>query len=282
MRKIQGAVAVVTGAGSGIGRALAIQLASWGAELALADVNVEGLDQTRKLLGSARAQAYTVDVADVSAVENFAGAVQRDFGRVSLLINNAGVALFGTFAELSLAEMEWLMRINFWGVLHGCKFFLPLLRREPEAHVVNISSVFGLIGPPGQTAYCSSKFAVRGFSECLREELRSTSVRVSCVHPAGIATRIAEDARVGAATCSDDHAISRERASEVLRIPPTRAAQVIIQGIVKNKDRILIGRDAYRIDFLQRLFPSRASSMLSAWIQGRVNDKEASPVAKRV
>src|SRR5262249_50641633 len=141
MRSIQGAVAVVTGAGSGIGRALAVQLGAQGAELALADVNAAALDETRKLVGTVKARTYNVDVAQAAAVESLALAVQRDFGRASLLINNAGVALFGTFAELTLAEMEWLIRINFWGVIHGCKFFLPLLEREPEAHVVNISSV---------------------------------------------------------------------------------------------------------------------------------------------
>jgi NAD(P)-dependent dehydrogenase (short-subunit alcohol dehydrogenase family) len=270
MRSIQGAVAVVTGAGSGIGRALAIKLGALGAELALADVNAAALDETRKLVGTAKARAYIVDVAQAAAVEDFASAVQRDFGRASLLINNAGVALFGTFGELTLAEMEWLIGINFWGVIHGCKFFLPLLEKEPEAHIVNISSVFGLFGPPGQTAYSSSKFAVRGFSECLREELRAGSVRVTCVHPAGIATRIAENARAGAATRLEDQQQARERAPQVLRIPPEKAAAVIIRGILRNKDRVLIGKDAYRIDFLQRLFPVRATAILSAWVQKQI------------
>src|SRR5262249_46205028 len=166
-------------------------------EVALADVNATGLEETRKLLGAASARTYTVDVADRASVARFAEDVRRDFGRASLLVNNAGVALYGTFAEISLADMDWLMRINLWGVVHGCKFFLPLLEREADARIVNISSVFGLFGPPGQSAYCSSKFAVRGFSECLREELRATSVKVTCVHPAGIATSIAENARAG-------------------------------------------------------------------------------------
>src|SRR5262249_9197112 len=191
------------------------------------------------------------------------------FGRASLLINNAGVALHGTFSELSLEEFEWLMSINFWGVIHGCKFFLPLLQREPDAHVVNISSVFGLFGPPGQTAYCSSKYAIRGFSESLREELRGTSVKVTCVHPAGIATRIAEDARSGAAAQSEDRAQALARAAQLLRIPPVEAADVIIRGILLDKDRVLIGKDAYRIDFLQRLFPARATAMLVRWGQRR-------------
>ncbi|HLW52588.1 MAG TPA: SDR family NAD(P)-dependent oxidoreductase [Candidatus Angelobacter sp.] len=277
MRKVQGAVAVITGAGSGIGRALARDLASRGAQLALADVNSAGLDETANKLGSAKARTYVVDVSSPSAVHNFARAVEQDFGKVSLLINNAGVALYGTFAELTLEEMQWLININFWGVIHGCKFFLPLLQRQPEAHIVNISSVFGLIGPPGQSMYASSKFAVRGFSESLREELRSTGVRVTCVHPAGIATRIAENARPGAATRVEEYAQVRERFAQVATIPPAEAAQVIMRGILGNKDRVLIGRDAYRIDFLQRLLPLRANGMLSAWLMKRI-EKDAERV----
>jgi NAD(P)-dependent dehydrogenase (short-subunit alcohol dehydrogenase family) len=281
MRKIQGAVAVVTGAGSGIGRALAVNLASQGAQLALADVNAAGLEETLKLLGSASARSYSVDVADRSAVQGFAHAVEKDFGRASLLVNNAGVALFGTFAELTLEEMEWLIGINFWGVVHGCKFFLPLLQREADAHIVNVSSVFGLIGPPGQSAYCSSKFAVRGFSECLREELRTTGVKVTCVHPAGIATRIAETARVGAATRVEEHAQARERFTKVATITPAEAARVIVRGILADKNRVLIGKDAYRIDFLQRLMPARANAMLSAWLQKRI-EKDDTRLATEV
>src|ERR1700682_6555567 len=186
MREIRGIVAVVTGAGSGIGRALAIELASAGAQLAIADVNRAGLEETSKMLGQATVKTYIVDVSDVAAVEAFAGQVVKDFGRVSLLVNNAGVALHGTFAEISLADMEWLIKINFWGVVYGCKFFIPLLEREAEAHIVNISSVFGLVAPPGQSAYAASKFAVRGFTEALRSELRGTRIHVSCVHPGGI------------------------------------------------------------------------------------------------
>jgi short-subunit dehydrogenase len=278
MSEIKGAVAVITGAGSGIGRALAKEMAVLGAELALADVDSCGLEETRKLLGTASARTYAVDVSDATAVANFAGSVQKDFGRVSLLVNNAGVALYGTFAEISLAEMDWLMRINFWGVVHGCKFFLPLLEREPEARIVNISSVFGLFGPPGQSAYCSSKYAVRGFSECLREELRATKVKVMCVHPAGIATRVAENARAGAGTRPEDRAQARERFAKVATIPPEHAARVIVKGIMDNRDRVLIGKDAYRIDFLQRLFPARATAMLSSWIQKRIEAGNESPV----
>lgn len=266
MRKIRDAVAIVTGAGSGIGRALAVDLAARGARLALADVDAGGLEETRSLLGAAATdtKTYTVDVSNAGAVEEFAARVRQDFGRASLLINNAGVALFGTFAEISLADMDWLMRINFWGVVHGCKFFLPLLENEPEAHIVNISSVLGLVGTPGQVSYCSSKFAVRGFSEALREELRATSVRVTCVHPAGINTRIAVNARAAKATQTLEHAEALKRFGKLLAIPPEDAAHTIVKGILRNQDRVLIGKDAYRIDFIQRLFPTRASAMISA------------------
>jgi NAD(P)-dependent dehydrogenase (short-subunit alcohol dehydrogenase family) len=150
MRELNGAVAIVTGAASGIGRALAVDLAKHGAQLALADMNSAGLEETHKLLGNAIARTYTVDVSKAAAVEDFARQVQQDFGRASLLINNAGVGLMGTFAEVSLEDMQWLIGINFWGVVHGCKFFLPMLQREPDAHIVNVSSIYGLIGPPGR------------------------------------------------------------------------------------------------------------------------------------
>lgn len=253
---------MITGAGSGIGRALARDLAQRGAKVALADLNSAGLEETRKLIGRAAARIYTVDVGKAAAVEQFARQVQQDFGRTSLLINNAGVALFGTFAEVSLGDMEWLLQINFWGVVYCCKFFLPLLEREREAHIVNVSSIYGLIGPPGQTAYSSSKFAVRGFSESLREELRATTdIRVTTVHPAGVATPIAENARAG----KGSRAEAREQAKALFRkvalIKPEEAARVIIKGILGNKTRVLIGADAYRVDLIQRALPGRASAM---------------------
>jgi NAD(P)-dependent dehydrogenase (short-subunit alcohol dehydrogenase family) len=262
MREIRDAVAVITGAGSGIGRALAVDLAKRGAKLALADVNSAGLEETRRLVGDADARTYTVDVGKAAAVEQFARLVQQDFGGVRLLVNNAGVALFGTFAEVSLEDMEWLIQINFWGVVYGCKFFLPLLQREPDAHIVNVSSIFGLIGPPGQTAYASSKFAVRGFSESLREELRATSsIKVTSVHPAGIATPIAENARSGKGSGAEARERAKALFKKVATITPEEAARVIMKGILGNKKRVMIGADAYRIDWIQRLMPGRASAM---------------------
>jgi NAD(P)-dependent dehydrogenase (short-subunit alcohol dehydrogenase family) len=274
MREIKGAVAVVTGAASGIGRALAVDLAKLGAELALADVNAAGLEETRAMLGSAKARTYSVDVSKPSAVEAFAQAVQRDFGRASLLVNNAGVALMGTLAEVSLEDMAWLMGINFWGVVHGCKFFTPLLQREGDAHIVNLSSVFGLIGPPGQTAYAASKFAVHGFSQSLREELRATSsIKVTSVHPAGIATPIANSARAGSGVTPAARQEAAEYFKKVALITPEEASRVIIKGILANKNRVLIGADAYRIDRIQRLFPARASAMFAAFLEKRRGPK---------
>ena len=269
MKQLRGAVAVVTGAGSGIGRALAQELASAGAQLALADVNGAAMEQTLALLGSTSARVYQVDVGDPSAVDRFALQVQKDFGRASLLINNAGVALYGTFAEISLADMEWLFRVNFWGVVHGCKSFLPLLQHEPDAHIVNLSSVYGLFGPPGQAAYASSKFAVRGFTEVLRHELKNTNIRVSCVHPAGIKTAIAENAKIGQGATPQNADLLREHFKKLAPTSPTEAARTILKGILRNQPRILIGSDAYRIDIMQRLAPSRGVDSLVAMLEKR-------------
>jgi NAD(P)-dependent dehydrogenase (short-subunit alcohol dehydrogenase family) len=274
--QLSGAVAVVTGAGSGIGRALAQELATAGAQLALADINRAGLEQTLALLGPATARTYQVDVGNASEVDKFAAKVRQDFKRASLLINNAGVALYGTFSEISLAEMEWLFRINFWGVVHGCKSFLPLLQQESDAHIVNLSSVYGLFGPPGHAAYASSKFAVRGFTEVLRQELKSTGIHVSCVHPAGIQTAIADNARLGHLASPQEAAILRERFKKLAPTSPTEAARTILKGIQRNRPRILIGADAYRIDVMQRLAPSRGVDALISMMEKRASAPEPS------
>jgi NAD(P)-dependent dehydrogenase (short-subunit alcohol dehydrogenase family) len=266
---LKDAVVVITGAGSGIGQALAVEFAGLGARLALADVNGAGLQQTLELLGSAEQRTYNVDVSNASAVEGFANQVTRDFGAVSILVNNAGVALHGRFADITLEEFEWLIGINFWGVIYGCKFFLPLLRTASSPRIVNISSVFGLIGPPGQTAYSSSKFAVRGFSESLREELRGTGISVTCVHPAGIATNIAVKARAGQNSRAEDQAMDLQVFAKAARVTPAEAARTIVQGVLKNKDRILIGQDAYRMDRMARIFPARAGAMFADYMAKR-------------
>jgi len=279
MHTIKNTVAVVTGAGSGIGRALAQNLASRGARLALADVNSKGLEETRQSLGSAESRTYLVDVSKAAAVEAFAHDVERDFGGAALLVNNAGVALQGSFLEISLADMEWLMGINFWGVVYGCRFFLPLLQRAPEAHLVNISSVFGLIGPPGQAAYCSAKFAVRGFTEVLRQELRLTNVKVTCVHPGGIKTSIAENARTGAGADTALTVQMRERFNQIARTSSEKAASVIMNGILQDKPRVLIGADALQVEILQRLFPAKASGIFTKGMEKRMGTEAPSLAA---
>ena len=271
MRDLNGAVAVVTGAGSGIGRALAQELAGRGAELALADIDSEAMEQTRRSLGGTNARTYIVDVADQGAVQNFARDVGSDFRRITLLINNAGVSLHGTFAEISIADMEWLIRINLWGAIYGCRYFLPLLLREPEAHIVNMSSVFGLIGQPGQTAYCASKFAVRGFTEALRLELKETAVKVTCVLPGGGRTAIAKNARAGAEALPGCIREDAERFDKLAPTTAAEAARAIVRGVLKNKSRLLIGADALRIDLMQRFMPVEAAGIFATSVAKRVS-----------
>ncbi|PYU48609.1 MAG: acetoin dehydrogenase [Acidobacteria bacterium] len=249
--------AVVTGAGSGIGRALAQQLAATHSGLALADIDEAGLQQTVRSLEKKGALITThiLDVADEKAMCLFAKDVRKKHGCVTLLINNAGVALEGTFEEISLDDFRWLMNINFWGTVYGVKYFLPVLKREERAHIVNLSSVFGLIAPPGQPAYSASKFAVRGFTECLRHELEGTSVRVSCVHPGGIRTAIARRARIGAGVTRTGREEEVARFERLFRTSPEAAATRILRGVERREPRILIGSDAYKIDILQRLRP---------------------------
>ncbi|HEY6266956.1 MAG TPA: SDR family NAD(P)-dependent oxidoreductase [Candidatus Acidoferrum sp.] len=250
-------VAVVTGAGSGIGRALAQQLAAAGSALALADVDEAGLLETAQSLEkkSALVTTHFLDVAEEDGVRSLAEDVSKRHGRVTLLINNAGVALEGTFEEISLADFRWLMNINFWGTVYGVKYFLPLLKREKRSHIVDISSVFGLIAPPGQPAYSASKFAVRGFTECLRHELAGTPVRVSCVHPGGIRMAIARHARVGAGVTKTGFEQKVAKFEKLFRTSAGEAAARILRGVERSEPRILIGSDAYQIDVVQRLRP---------------------------
>ena len=257
---LEGGVAVVTGAGSGIGRALASRLARERMSLALADVDAAGLEETVRGLGSpSRAvSSHAVDVSDPKQVEQFAADVVQRHGRVTLLINNAGVAIYGTIEELSLAEIEWLVRVNFWGVVHGVKTFLPILRREPRAHIVNVSSIYGIISPAGQSAYCASKFAVRGFTEVLMHELEGTSIGVSCVHPGGVRTAIARRARIAAAVKDPtQRQLAVAAFDRVARLSPDDAAERIVEGVKRGEPRILVGSDAVQIDRLQRLMPVR-------------------------
>jgi NAD(P)-dependent dehydrogenase (short-subunit alcohol dehydrogenase family) len=258
-------VAVVTGAGSGIGRALAARLAAAGSAVAMADVDEAGLMETAASLSGKRASATThvVDVSDEKAVRAFAEDVVARHGRVTLLINNAGVALFGTFDEISLEDFRWLLDINLWGTIYGVRYFLPILKQQRRAHIVNLSSVFGLVGPVGQSAYATSKFAVRGFTEVLRHELEDTSVFVSCVHPAGVKTAIARRARLGANTPAAKREQGIATLDAVSKVTPEQAADLILQGVERRKPRILIGADARKIDVLQRMRPGTYWKALS-------------------
>jgi len=251
-------VTVVTGAGSGIGRALAQQLVAAGSAVAIADIDEAGLQQTAQSLAksSALITTHVVDVAKEESVKSFASEVNGRHGRVTLLINNAGVSLHGDFEEVSLDDFRWLMDVNFWGTVYGVKYFLPMLKREPRSHIVNLSSVFGIIAPAGQAPYAASKFAVRGFTEALRHELQGSSVSVSCVHPGGIRTPIARHSRLGAATPAAKREENIARFERLARTPPETAAAKILHGVERRAPRILIGFDAYQIDFLQRLRPA--------------------------
>ena len=252
---LMGRVAVVTGAGSGIGRAAALSLARRGCHLALADIDEAGLAQTQALVTGVRASSHRLDVANREAVAAMPARVLEAHGRVDLLVNNAGVALAGTFDLLSEADFEWLMEINFYGVVRMTRAFLPALRASDDACIVNVSSVFGLISPPGQSAYSASKFAVRGFSNALRHELAGTRVGVSVVHPGGVATAIARNARVAQGLPADEMRSRLVLAEKVLRMPPEKAAEIIVRGVENRRARILVGSDALLISLLERLAP---------------------------
>lgn len=269
MKIDQNTVAVVTGAASGIGRALAVRLASEGAQLAICDVNEAGLNETARLAAKPGVNITThiVDVADRERVAQFVEEVIREHGRAHLVINNAGVALGGTVEQLSIEDIEWLMSINLWGVVYGTMLFLPVLRQQPRAHLVNISSVFGLIGPPGHSAYAASKFAVRGFTEVLRHELAGSSITVSCVHPGGIRTNIARNAKAGAG--ADESVVGKEGEffDKVAKTLPETAADRIVRGVLRDEEKILIGSDAWMIDKVQRLLPVRYWKLLGKLLE---------------
>ncbi|HIZ49861.1 MAG TPA: SDR family oxidoreductase [Candidatus Pseudomonas excrementavium] len=255
--KIQGCVAVLTGAGSGIGRALAMALAREGCHLALVDINVSNLQETAQQArhGGVKVTEHPLDVADRSAIAALPDRVVAGHGQVDLLINNAGVALGGRFDQLSVENFDWLMAINFDAVVCMTRAFLPLLRQRPAARIVNVSSLFGLIAPGGQTAYSASKFAVRGVSNALRVELAGSPVGVTVVHPGGIATAIATSARGPDGASEQERKTQLDRAAKLLRMPPTRAAEIILKGIVRDKPRVIVGNDALVLSWLERLMP---------------------------
>ena len=273
MTAIPGAAAAVTGAASGIGRALALELAARGCDLALADRDEAGLQAVAAEIaktGQRKVSVHRVDVGEPGQIAEFAQAAVTAHPGLNILVNNAGVALLGQFGEVDQAQMEWLMNINFWGVVHATRAFLPQLSRQPQAHIVNLSSIFGIIAPPGQTAYSAAKFAVRGFSESLRHELQAANspVKLSVVHPGGVATNIVRNSRAGTGvTDNARRAEIIERFDAVAKTTPAAAALRIIAGIEKNSPRILIGNDARFMDILQRLRPGTYWSVLAGRIE---------------
>jgi len=263
-------VAVITGAGSGIGQALAIQLAEAGARIAASDVNRAGLDETLQMVarnGNAgngarlMAKGYTLDVSSSEAVFAHAEEVKRDFGTAHYVFNNAGAALVGTVAHTAVEEYEWQLGINLWGVLYGTKAFLPMMLAQREGCVVNISSVFGLLGYPMQSAYNMSKFAVRGLTECLWSELEGTGVRAVCVHPGGIKTKLDKVARHVKAAGAEEARFS-ELAAKNLVTPPEECAADIIKGIRKGNRRIITGNKSTSMFWMGRLFPNSYPTLL--------------------
>jgi short-subunit dehydrogenase len=270
MKSFHNKVAAITGAGSGIGRALALDLARQGCQLALSDINAPGLQETveQAKRHGVRVTQQVLDVADGQAMQEWAAQVIAEHGRVNLIFNNAGVAHAGTVEANELADYEWIMNINFWGVVHGTKAFLPHLRASGAGHIINISSVFGIFAQPGMSAYNATKYAVRGFTESLRQELDLTNcgVSASCVHPGGIKTNIARTARMNASMSQitgQSAEQSRQQFNDLLlRTTPEKAAQIILKGVQRNKRRILVGLDATAADMMMRSMPSLYQRMV--------------------
>jgi short-subunit dehydrogenase len=273
MTAIPGAAVAVTGAASGIGRALAIELAARGADLALADRDEAGLREVAAEIAKAstrKVSLHRVDIGSSEAVAAFAREAVAAHPALNILINNAGVSLLGLFHEIDQSQMEWLFNINFWGAVHATRGFLPHLASQPASHIVNVSSIFGIVAPPGQTAYAAAKFAIRGFSEALRHELQmaKSPIRLSVVHPGGIKTNIVRNSRTGSGIADNERRVqSIERFDVIAKTSAKDAALRIIKGIEKNEPRILIGGDARFMDILQRFRPATYWNVMAKRIE---------------
>lgn len=278
MRTLRDKVVVITGAGSGIGRALAVLTAGHGARLAISDVDVAGLEETARLVREAtghEARLDKLDVVDRAAMREYAASVAADLGRVNVVVNNAGVALHGDFELVDYDAIERIMDIDFWGVVHGSKEFLPYLIASGDGHLVNISSLFGLLAVPGQSAYNAAKFAVRGLTEAIRQEMlvNGHPVEVSCVHPGGIKTAIARNA----------HTVGQEQTTtaeffdnHLARTTAEDAAATIVAGILADRPRILVGGDAKALDALVRTIGPRYQRVVARTMR-RVNRRMQAP-----
>ena len=266
MKSLDDKVVVITGAASGIGRALAVETAGKGAHVAICDVDEVGLAETARLVEHAGARTVRrnrLDVTDREAMAAYATDVADEFGRVNVIINNAGVALTGDFADLAYDDMEWIVAINFWGVVHGTKEFLPHVIASGDGHVVNLSSLFGLVSMPGQSLYNATKYAVRGLTEALREEMLIAGhpVGVTAVHPGGIKTAIARNARVS--DKEDKAEVASTFDDKLAKMSPERAAQIIVRAILKNQARCLVGLDAHALHHFARLTGSRYQDVVA-------------------
>ena len=255
-------VAVVTGAGGGIGRALALQLGTSGARLALSDIDAAGLTETiRQLPVGTEVRGYSLDVSSREGVFAHADAVRRDFGTAHYVFNNAGVAMIGTFEHTDIDEVEWQLGINLWGVIYGSKAFLPMMLAQREGCIVNISSVFGLVGFPAQSAYNISKFGVRGLTECLWRELEGTGVRAVSVHPGGIKTNI-ERAGRRCRLAGEEEARFAMLADKLLTTPPEACAAAILKGVQSGRKRVVTGNQSSSLFWLSRLLPNNYHSLV--------------------
>ena len=266
MKSFNNKVAAITGAGSGMGRALATSLASRGCHLGLADNNKSALEETAENCRTYNVDVttYNVDVSNKDSVYTFADDAVRDHNHVNLVFNNAGVSLTDNVEHMTYQDFNWLIDINFWGVVYGSKAFLPHMQKVEEAHIVNTSSIFGTIAVPSQSAYNASKFAVRGFTYALRMELEKTHINVSCVQPGGVKTNIVRDSRYIA---PDNAAPTKEEITatfeSMANLTSDQAAEKILTGVIKNKAQILVGRDAIFIAILERLAPVLYQKLIS-------------------
>ncbi len=264
-KDLRGRVVAITGAGSGIGRALALACAQRGARLALSDISEDGLAQTVRLVESAgaAAQSRVLDVSDAEAMDAWAAEVHAHYGVVNVLFSNAGVSLTGDFADLPLADMQWIVGINFWGVVHSTRSFLPHLIASGEGHVVTISSLFGLLSMPSQSMYNATKFAVRGLSESLREEMLVAGhpVDVTVVHPGGIKTSIVRSGRFSEQT--DAATTTTHFDQKLARLTPDQAAEIILSGVVRRKPRVLVGIDAHLVHNMARFVGARYQDIVA-------------------